>query len=59
LAFLVPLDVDVFLSSFINFCLASNLLWSFLSFLIFQHIGRSYGNGGHFENSESSLHIYS
>jgi hypothetical protein len=26
LAFLVPLDVDVFLSSFINFCLASNLL---------------------------------
>jgi hypothetical protein len=26
LAFLVPLDVDVFLSSFVNFGLASNLL---------------------------------
>ena len=35
LAYLVPLDVDVFLSSFINFCLASNLLWSFLCFSFF------------------------
>jgi hypothetical protein len=26
LPYLVPLDVDVFLSSFINFCSASNLL---------------------------------
>jgi hypothetical protein len=24
-----------------------------------QHFGHFHGNGGHFENSESSLHIYS
>jgi hypothetical protein len=35
LAYLIPLDVDVVLSSFVNFCLASNLLWSFLCFYIF------------------------
>ena len=46
-------------SSFINFCWASNLLWSFLCFSILYHFGRFHGNGGHFENSESSLHIYS
>ena len=28
-------------------------------FSIFQHFGRFHGNDGHFENSKSSLHIYS
>ena len=35
LAYLVPLDVVLFLSSFINFCSASNLLWLFLCFFNF------------------------
>jgi hypothetical protein len=35
LAYLVSLDMDVVPISFINFCLASNLLWSFLCFKIF------------------------
>ena len=30
-----------------------------MCFSIFQHFGRFHGNGGHFENSESCLHIYS
>jgi hypothetical protein len=36
LAYLVPLDVDVVpIMFFINFCSASNLLWSFLCFSLF------------------------
>jgi hypothetical protein len=39
----------LFLSSFINFCSASNLLWSFLCFSNFLHFGRFHGNGSHFD----------
>ena len=36
-------------ASFINFCLASNLLWSFLCFSFFKHFGHFHGNSSHFE----------
>ena len=49
LAYLVPLDVDVVPIKFHQFLFASNLLWSFLCFSIFQHFGRFHGNGSHFE----------
>ena len=48
----------LFLSCFINFCSASNLLWSF--FLLFLHFGRSHGNGSHFEKNlplKAQLHM--
>ena len=50
----------LFLSSFINFCLASNLLWSFLCFSIFLHFGHFHGNGSHFEKNQpvkAQLHM--
>ena len=39
----------LFLSGFINFCSASNPLWSFLWFSFFLHFGRFHGNGRHFD----------
>ena len=50
----------LFLSRFINFCLASNLLWSFLCFSFFKHFGRFHGNGSHFEKNQplkAQLHM--
>ena len=50
----------LFLSSFSNFCLASNLLWSFLCFSFVKHFGRFQGNGSHFEKNRpltAQLHM--
>ena len=49
----------LFLSSFINFCSASNLLWSLLCFSIFLHFCRFHGNDSHFEKQSlwAELHI--
>jgi hypothetical protein len=44
----------LFLASVINFCLESNLLWSFLCFSIFLAFWPFHGNGDHFENSKSA-----
>ena len=50
----------LFLSSFINFCWASNLLWSFLCFSIYLHFGRLHGSGSQFEKNQplkAQLHM--